>query len=210
MDARRFDAITKALISETNRRRTLGGFLVGAIGALGALGLSSPDDAAAATTGKCKQVCDPECEFCKKGKCRTKKKNGKKVKVCKKGKCKPKSNETQCAAPAGGICQNGACACPNGTEECPAQARCVPRCAPGAQARNQDNCTCCFVNPLPCTNTSNPRIPQPDPTCCSQLCFPVGGPGSTTGVCNPGGPGAPCNVDGNCLSGNCESGRCAA
>jgi hypothetical protein len=209
MDGNRFDALVKTLIAGTNRRRTLSALLGGT---LGLLGLADPDEVWSAKSGKCKQECDPLCEFCKEGRCRTKKKrNGKKVKVCKRGKCKPKSNETRCAAPAGGICQNGACACPNGTEACGGGSGvCVPLCAPGAQARNQDTCTCCFVNNLPCTNTSDPRAPQANASCCSNVCLPVGGSGSTSGVCAPGGTGTPCDVDANCASGNCVNGRCAA
>ncbi len=108
-------------------------------------------------------------------------------------------------------CQNGTCACPPGTEDCPAQARCVALCAPGAQARNRNNCTCCFVNSLPCTNTTpeGARVPQPNATCCSQLCLPVGASGAG-GVCSPGVTGSPCNVGANCGSGNCVNGQCAA
>ena len=51
MDAKRFDTIAKALISETNRRRTLGGLLGGAFAALG---LSGADETDAAKSGKCK------------------------------------------------------------------------------------------------------------------------------------------------------------
>lgn len=240
MDAKRFDAIAKALISETDRRRTLGGILVSA------LGLAGAKDAEAAKSGECKKDCDPLCEFCKEGKCR-KNKRGKRV--CKKGKCKPLTDGTACSSPANGAtCQKGACTCPggltvcsgvckdlktdkvncgtcgtvcpanqvclNGACGCPAGQElcngiCVSRCAPNAQARNQNNCTCCFVNNLPCNNASNPRIPQADPTCCSNVCLPVGGPGSTSGICSAGGPGTPCNVDANCTTNNCENGECA-
>lgn len=203
MDGNRFDALAKTLIAATSRRRTLGGLLGGT---LGLLGLAHPAEVWSAKSGKCKKACDPDCEFCKEGKCRNKKKkNGKTVKVCKRGKCKPKPNETQCAAPAGGICQDGACACPDGTEEC--GGACFPLCAQGVQARNQDNCTCCFVNNFPCTTAGG--VPTPNATCCSQLCLPTAPAPSTSGVCAPGGTGTPCNVDANCASGNCENGECA-
>ena len=43
MDGNRFDTITKALIAETNRRKTLSGILGGVLGAtLGLLGLTHP------------------------------------------------------------------------------------------------------------------------------------------------------------------------
>src|SRR5918995_179466 len=103
MDAKRFDTIAKALISETNRRRTLGGLLGGA---LAALGLSGADETDAAKSGKCKKECGL-CESCKRGKCR---KTARGKKVCKKGKCKPKENGEQCAG-AGGTCQSGTCVC---------------------------------------------------------------------------------------------------
>ena len=55
MDAKRFDTIAKALISETNRRRTLSGLLGGA---LATLGLSGADETDAAKSGKCKRSVD--------------------------------------------------------------------------------------------------------------------------------------------------------
>lgn len=97
MDRTRLDALVKTLIAETSRRRTLRG-LVG--GTLGILGLSLPDEAAAAA--KCKPTCD-ECATCKKGKCR-KTRSGKKK--CKKGKCRPKANGTTCSR---GECHSGRC-----------------------------------------------------------------------------------------------------
>jgi hypothetical protein len=56
MDAVRFDALTKAWIAETSRRRTLAGLLGGA---MGALSLADADDAAAAKSGKCKKEMRP-------------------------------------------------------------------------------------------------------------------------------------------------------
>lgn len=66
MDAIRFDALTKTLIAEAIRRRTLAGVLAGA---LGALGRAVGEDADAAKSGRCKKKCG-ECKFCKKGKCK--------------------------------------------------------------------------------------------------------------------------------------------
>ena len=97
MDGVRLDAPVKNLIAETSRRRTLRG-LIG--GTLGALGLSLPDEAAAA--GTCKPTCD-ECATCKKGKCR---KTGSGKKKCKKSKCQPKTNGTTCSR---GECRSGRC-----------------------------------------------------------------------------------------------------
>jgi hypothetical protein len=96
MDAVRFDALTKAWIAETSRRRMLAGLLGGF---MGALSLADADDAAAAKSGKCKKKCG-QCKFCNKGKCKTK--NGKKR--CKKGKCKPVERGTPCG-------DNGTCFC---------------------------------------------------------------------------------------------------
>ena len=74
MDPNRFDAITKAPVSQTNRRRTLSLVLGGALGLLGWA------ESEAGKSGKCKPACH-ECQYCKKGTC--KKKNGKKT--CKPG-----------------------------------------------------------------------------------------------------------------------------
>ena len=70
-------------------------------GALGLLGLTDRNDAAAARSGKCKQLCG-ECERCKRGDCD--KKDGKKR--CQKGKCKPNADGTGCSV---GTCQGGRC-----------------------------------------------------------------------------------------------------
>ena len=131
VDAKRFDAIAKALIFETSRRRTLGGFL---FGALGLLGLADRDDAAA-KSGKCKPTCTA-CQTCKKGKC-TKTKHGKR---CKKGKCQPNANAngTDC----GGAClecQSGTCAAKADTTACGAGG--TSRCCSG-QCRE-----CCAADP---------------------------------------------------------------
>ncbi|HSK67930.1 MAG TPA: hypothetical protein VLA21_01580, partial [Candidatus Limnocylindria bacterium] len=106
MDGQRFDALTKALVPAT-RRLTLSALFGGALGAFGLA------EVAARKNGKCKPVC-PECTTCDQGKC--KKKNGKKQ--CKKGTCQPLQNGTACTIPSGGVCQNGACACPGGLSNC--------------------------------------------------------------------------------------------
>jgi hypothetical protein len=98
VEADRFDALSRVLSVAGSRRGTLTAALSGA---LGLLGLAHPDDAAAATSGKCKPRCG-ECEKCKKGDCD--KKDGKKV--CTKGKCQAKTNGTPCSA---GTCQDRRC-----------------------------------------------------------------------------------------------------
>src|SRR5688500_16719112 len=100
MDDSRFDALVRSLTRSRSRRRAL----VALSGGLGLRGLTPPEDAGAAKSGKCKPKCG-ECEKCKKGDCD--KKDGKKV--CKKGKCKPKAAGTPCTAFARGACQNGTC-----------------------------------------------------------------------------------------------------
>src|SRR5918995_5639983 len=180
MDAKRFDTIAKALISETNRRRTLGGLLGGA---LAALGLSGADETDAAKSGKCKKECGL-CESCKRGKCR---KTARGKKVCKKGKCKPKENGEQCAG-AGGTCQSGTCVCSdgaancgasccvnnqvceNGTCVCPAglelcNGECVEPCLAGISVRNPETCGCCRINGL------QPFVCTAQFPCCSGQCI---------------------------------------
>ncbi|MDQ3692459.1 MAG: DUF1554 domain-containing protein [Chloroflexota bacterium] len=98
MDAKRFDAIAKVLITETTRRRPLAALLGGT---LALLGLAHPDDGAAAS-GKCKPTCGT-CRRCKKGKC----KKTKRGKTCKKGKCQPRPNGTACGECQ--ACQRGTC-----------------------------------------------------------------------------------------------------
>ena len=110
MDAGRFDALARTFTAAGSRRRTLAAALSAALG-LGAI--ARPEVAPAAKSGKCKPKCG-ECERCKRGDCE--RKNGKKR--CQKGKCKPKPAGTSCAALNGGICQDGACTCPNGLTNC--------------------------------------------------------------------------------------------
>ena len=101
MDGKRFDTITKGVISQLNRRRALGG-LTG--GALVTLGLADPDAAYTAKSAKCKGGCGL-CERCDKGSCR-KKKNGRKV--CRPGKCKTDTGAF-CTATEGGLTYNATC-----------------------------------------------------------------------------------------------------
>ena len=100
MDAVRFDALTKACIAATSRRRTLAALLVGA---LGAVGVADADDTRAAKSGRCKKPCG-DCAVCEAGMCR---KTTRGKKRCKRGRCAPKENGTACAGP--GFCWNGEC-----------------------------------------------------------------------------------------------------
>jgi hypothetical protein len=99
----RFDHLAKVLGAQKTRRLTLGALLGGA---LSALGLTDPDEAWAAKSGKCRRK-PGECETCKKGKCQ--RKNGEKK--CKRGKIKPKANGTACSV---GTCQSGTCVAAGG------------------------------------------------------------------------------------------------
>lgn len=220
MDAIRFDALTKVLIAETSRRRTLAG-LLGA--ALGVLGFGGNDDADAAKSGKCKNACST-CQFCKKGKC--KKKDGKKR--CRPGMCQLKANGTWCASGAacqdgtclcsngqescgdvccnqllGFVCLNGTCRCPVGEEECGFADSCHPVCPPLTTRMPGLNCDCCRVNGtvlgMPC-NTPAP--------CCSGNCVLL--PGGAT-VCAGRANGEDCEFDAQCQSGTCNpgTGECA-
>ena len=234
MEAKRFDAITKDLISTTHRRRTLGRVL---LGALGAPGLARPRAAEAAKSGTCTQDCDPLCEFCKVGKCR-KKKSGKKV--CKPGKCTPLTDGTPCSAANGAICQTGVCACPGGTTVCSGVCKdlqtdnancgtCGTAC-PANQDCLNGGCGCaaglqlcggvCF---FPCA--SSLQLRESDHCeCCfvggSPVCLVAGGNptpsplccslmcspigGGPGGTCARGANGTPCIVDAHCDSGNCH------
>ena len=135
MDARRFDAIAKALTNKRSRRWTLGGLLGGP---LGLLAVANPDDAWSAKSGKCKQPCGA-CKRCDKGKCE--KKNGKKR--CKKGTCKPQDGLAVCGA--GQIRNPVTCGCCslNGQTCSPAGANttcCSGRCGANGSSSGQDPC----------------------------------------------------------------------
>jgi hypothetical protein len=104
MDAADFASLARSLFVARSRRRALVATLAAA---LSTLGLAHPDDAAAATPGKCKRK-PSECEFCKKGKCE--RKAGERR--CKAGKIKPKAFGTVCT---GGTCQHGQCIAPGGS-----------------------------------------------------------------------------------------------
>ena len=108
MDGIRFDTMAKTLAVGASRRRTLGGLLVGA---LAAIGLTDPEDAYTAKSGKCKEDCGV-CEKCKKGDCKVKN-NGKRK--CKKGKCKPRGVGITCVSDSNvsGTCQSDRRCCRN-------------------------------------------------------------------------------------------------
>ena len=97
MDAECFDTLTRMLTAAGSRRRALAALS----GAFGLLSLAHPQDATAATSGKCTPKCG-ECEKCQKGDCD--KKNGKKR--CQQGTCKPKAEGTGCS---NGACQGRRC-----------------------------------------------------------------------------------------------------
>lgn len=106
MDAERFDAIAKALTSESTRRRTLGGL---AGGALVALGLADPEDAWSQKSGTCPSTCGL-CERCDEGRCR---RNRRGKKRCRAGKCKVNTGGL-CYDPVtdvSGTCQSDARCC---------------------------------------------------------------------------------------------------
>jgi hypothetical protein len=114
----RFDAIAKALGTQTTRRLTVSTFLGGALGLLGAPSVS----------GACKKNCG-ECKTCKNGK------RG------KKAKCKAKADGVACSFPTGGTCENGSCRCLNGTTE--SNGQCFTRC-PLGQQRDPASAVCCI------------------------------------------------------------------
>jgi hypothetical protein len=112
MDGFRFDAIAKALVVSASRRRTLGTLLAGG---LAAVGLTDPEDAWAAKSGKCTKDCGP-CERCQKGQCS---RNNKGKRRCKKGKCVRRSTGAPCTSNSvTGTCQSDGRCCRNVTEVC--------------------------------------------------------------------------------------------
>lgn len=169
MEARRLDAVAKALIAATSRRRTLGGLLGGS---LGLLYLTYPHATEAGR--KCKPKCS-ECNTCKKGPCH----NTKHGKVCKNGKCKAKADGIACST---GTCQAGVCTAPPCVGQpdntaCPGDGRCRqgvcqlrPIC-PGLHTPCSVNSQCCSAN---CSGEPSNKI-------CS--CSQPGEPCYTTADC---------------------------
>jgi len=129
MDGIRFDTMAKTLAVGASRRRTFGGLLVGA---LAAIGLSNPEDAYTAKSGKCKEDC-LVCEKCKKGKCEVKDNDKRK---CKPGKCKPRAVGFTCVSDSNvsGTCQSDRRCCRN------ISVGCTDACGPGAA---NVSCTAC-------------------------------------------------------------------
>jgi hypothetical protein len=150
VDENRFDDLTKALGSPTNRRLTLSAFLGGALGVLGFT------DAEAAESGRCQPRCG-ECEQCNRGSCR---KTRHRQKRCNPGNCQPLTGPA-CGIPSGGTCQNGICACPSGQDLCGGVCRAF---CPAGQMRVPSTCGCCRVAGVgPCNVGA-------DVTCCSGRC----------------------------------------
>jgi hypothetical protein len=157
MDADRFDAMARALLSETSRRRTLGSLLGGT---LAALGLTHSHETRARSR-RCKPECG-ECETCKKGEC--KRKNGQKV--CKKGKCRPKADGTACSG--GRVCQAGTCGCASGREFCGLSCGCcVPNAPVSGALPSRHRCSasseCCDGGA--CCNFDPPGNSREGPQC---------------------------------------------
>ena len=136
MDAKRFDAIAKILVTARSRRWTRGGLLAGTLGLLAS---ANPEEVWSAKSGKCKQPC-AACEQCDKGKCQ--KKNGKKR--CRKGKCKPLARLAACAPGqmrnpvTCGCCSiNGQTCSPAG----PSSTCCSGRCGANGSSSGTDFCS---------------------------------------------------------------------
>jgi hypothetical protein len=156
MDAKRFDAVTKSLISETNRRQALSGLLAGGL----RLFAPTESDEAVAKTGKCKPKCG-ECHTCKGGRC---KKSNRGKKRCKHGTCQPKPAGTPCAAPTGGAtCQQGVCTCPGSATACGGVCQDL--------TSDTNNCGSCGMN---CPTGQ---------TCCNGTCVDLATNGANCGAC---------------------------
>ena len=175
MDADRFDHLTRSLTSAGSRRRAL----VALFGALGLLGLTNPDEAVAAKSGKCKPQCG-ECASCKRGDCK-KTKHGKKR--CKRGKCQPLREGTPCT---NGTCRGGSCivspsplTCPQGLTVCGGS--CVDT------RTAQANCGGCGI------------VCGPRQTCCGGDCVSLNTNRRNCGAC-----GNVCPAGTNCCNGTCS------
>lgn len=187
MEGTRFDLLARSLV-EINGRRTALRALLG----LGLLGLHRPDPTGAAASGRCTPRCG-ECERCEKGECRRTRDGEKR---CKKGKCKPKPNGSPCGN--AGVCRQGRCVCPEGTDLC--RGACLPNCGPDT-TRNPLTCSCCQVNVEACTPPGFNH-----PTCCSGHCFFVN---NAVNLCRGRDEGAECDFGAQCASGVCGGdGRC--
>lgn len=157
MDAKRFDRLTRSLLSATPRRSILRVVLGGVAVAPASATISAKQ------SSTCRPACD-ECNDCAKGKCR--RKNGRKR--CKQGTCQPRPDGTACAFPSGGAtCQSGTCTCRGGLTIC--NGACVDT------RSDKSNCgacsTACTVNQV----------------CQNGICFPKGvcSPSTTLGLCTP-------------------------
>jgi hypothetical protein len=144
MDAKRFDSLATVVGRWTTRRSAL--TLVAGLG-LGVL------DPAVTEAAKCRPTCT-ECQHCQ-----CKKKHGKKC------RCRSRNDETFCANPEGGFCQNGVCSCRDATN-------CFGSCV-----NLQFNAGHCGTCGNACTITQ---------VCTAGTCFPQSVcPANQTSLCDP-------------------------
>lgn len=156
MDADRFDTMSRALANPSRRRALLGFGLAGGLGSL----LERLDAGA-------------------KRKKRKKKKNKKRCRATCAGKvCGPDGCGGSCGECEGDtVCQDGSCACPDGTEPC--GGACLPLCpasTPGrVVARHPASCECCArPGSFPCPDNINQCCVEPDDLpCCGPPCEPL-------------------------------------
>lgn len=156
MDAKRFDAMAKAMTAGTSRRRTFGGMA-------SLLGLLYRD-VAGAESGKCKGTCG-SCGRCTKGRCK-KTPHGKR---CKLGKCTPTLDGIPCP---GGFCQGGSCIPPpphpctdgikNGSETDIDCGGSCARCANGLACASRNDCASALCVDRTCEQCSTGDQCLPD------------------------------------------------
>lgn len=124
--------------------------------------------------------------------------------TCCNGTCSNLNVEANC-----GSCGN-VCAANQVCNEGPFDAcrgTCGPTCDFDTQARDPDDCGCCFVSGVPCPHPGMGFPPQPNPNCCSGFCDPFA---VNSGVCAQGAISTPCTDNAHCESGTCEDGLCIA
>ena len=210
MDAPRFDAITKALITESNRRQTLGGLLGAAFGLLGFA------TAEAAPNGSCRPRCGT-CARCKRGTCRQTPRGRRGT----NGRCKPKPNGRSCGTCRqcrGGRCvavehgrSCGTCrACHGGECSVVENGRSCGTCreCQGGECVVVENATACSSDNLRrCFGGQCICIPGATAECDNGTCIACGGPQRTNPVactcCQATGEGCNAFNPSTCCSGIC-------